>query len=88
MENSFVYGHRNITLDLKDEGETCGRIKGYRYKGLRDYLTLSDYNNLKLMTEKLRKVTLIKKTYNKSFKWRNNSWPSLRDYSQPLISTL
>jgi len=40
MQSSFVYGHRNITLDLKDEGETCARIKGYKYKGLRDYLTL------------------------------------------------
>ena len=30
IESGFVYGHRNITLDLKDEGETCGKNRVYR----------------------------------------------------------
>lgn len=30
LESGFVYGHRNITLDLKDEGETCGRNRVYK----------------------------------------------------------
>jgi hypothetical protein len=34
-----------------------GGIQGYRYKDLRDYLTLKDYNDLKVIAEELRKVT-------------------------------
>ena len=30
MESGFVYGYRNITIDLKDHGETCGQNKVYR----------------------------------------------------------
>jgi len=36
---------------------THGGIQGYRYKDLRDYLTLSDYNDVKLIADELRKVT-------------------------------
>jgi hypothetical protein len=34
-----------------------GGIQGYRYKDLRDYLTLKEYNDGKLLAEKLRKET-------------------------------
>lgn len=34
-----------------------GGIQGYRYKDLREYLTIDDYNNLELIAEKLREVT-------------------------------
>ena len=34
-----------------------GGIQGYRYKDLRDYLTLEEYNDAKLLAEELRKVT-------------------------------
>ena len=34
-----------------------GGIQGYRYKDLRDYLALNDYNDVKLIAEELRKVT-------------------------------
>jgi len=43
MESGFVYGHRNITLDLKDEGDTCGKNRVYKImreagiKSLRGY---------------------------------------------------
>jgi putative transposase len=30
MESGFVYEHRNITLDLKDEGEICGKNRVYK----------------------------------------------------------
>jgi hypothetical protein len=33
-----------------------GGIQGYRYKDLRDHLTLNDYNDIKLIAEELRKV--------------------------------
>ena len=29
-ESSFSYGYRNITLDMKDDGETCGKHRVYR----------------------------------------------------------
>ena len=34
-----------------------GGIQGYRYKDLRDYLTLEEYNDAELLAEELRKVT-------------------------------
>jgi hypothetical protein len=34
-----------------------GGIQGYRYKDLRDYITLTDYNDVKRIAEELRKVT-------------------------------
>jgi hypothetical protein len=34
-----------------------GGIQGYRYKDLRDYITLNDYNDVKRIAEELRKVT-------------------------------
>ena len=46
-ENGFVYGHRNITLDLKDEGETCGKNRVYKImrqagiKAIRGYINLA-----------------------------------------------
>jgi len=36
---------------------THGGIQGYRYKDLRDYLNLNDYNDIKLIADELRKVT-------------------------------
>ena len=30
IESGFAYGYRNITLDLKDHGETCGKNRVYR----------------------------------------------------------
>lgn len=30
MESGFVYGYRNITCDLKDDGETCGKNRVHR----------------------------------------------------------
>lgn len=30
VESSFAYGYRNITLDLKDHGEPCGKNRVYR----------------------------------------------------------
>ena len=30
IESSFVYGYRNISRDLKDEGESCGKNRVYR----------------------------------------------------------
>jgi putative transposase len=30
MESGFIYGYRNITIDLKDNGETCGKNRVYR----------------------------------------------------------
>lgn len=34
-----------------------GGIQGYRYKDIRDYLILDDYNDLELISQKLRNVT-------------------------------
>lgn len=34
-----------------------GGIQGYRYKDLRDYLTLNDYSDLKVIADELKKVT-------------------------------
>ena len=34
-----------------------GGIQGYRYKDLRDYLTLNDYSDLKVIAEELQKAT-------------------------------
>jgi len=34
-----------------------GGIQGYRYKDLRDYLTLNEYNNLEIIAEELKKTT-------------------------------
>lgn len=34
-----------------------GGIQGYRYKDLRDYLTLNDYSDLKVIAEELKRVT-------------------------------
>jgi len=36
---------------------SSGGIQGYRYKDIRDYLTLKDYNNGELIAEELKKVT-------------------------------
>lgn len=36
---------------------THGGIQGYRYKDLRDYLNLSDFNDMKQIADELRKVT-------------------------------
>ncbi|GAA0782103.1 MULTISPECIES: hypothetical protein [Pseudomonadati] len=47
----------NSTYETDFKKASHGGIQGYRYKDLRDYLTLSDYNDLKLMAEELRKVT-------------------------------
>jgi putative transposase len=30
MESGFSYGYRTITLDMKDQGETCGKNRVYR----------------------------------------------------------
>ena len=30
LESGFVYGHRKITLDLKDDGEICGKNRIYK----------------------------------------------------------
>ncbi len=30
MESGFVYGYRNITKDMKDHGESCGKNRVYR----------------------------------------------------------
>jgi putative transposase len=30
IESGFSYGYRNITLDMKDLGETCGKNRVYR----------------------------------------------------------
>ena len=34
-----------------------GGIQGYRYKDLRDYLTLNEYNDLEIIAEELKKTT-------------------------------
>jgi hypothetical protein len=34
-----------------------GGIQGYRYKDLRDYININDYNNLSLIAEELKKTT-------------------------------
>ena len=30
MESGFIYGYRNITKDMKEHGETCGKNRVYR----------------------------------------------------------
>jgi putative transposase len=30
MESGFSYGYRNITLDMKDQGESCGKNRVHR----------------------------------------------------------
>lgn len=30
MESGFIYGYRNITKDMKEYGETCGKNRVYR----------------------------------------------------------
>ena len=30
LESGFTYGYRNITIDLKSDGETCGKNRVYR----------------------------------------------------------
>ncbi|MFL7049344.1 hypothetical protein BCS62_21825, partial [Vibrio cyclitrophicus] len=47
----------NSTYETDFKKASHGGIQGYRYKDLRDYLTINDYNDLKLMAEELRKVT-------------------------------
>jgi hypothetical protein len=48
---------KNCTYETDFRKISHGGIQGYRYKDLRDYLTLKEYNDVKLLAEELRKVT-------------------------------
>jgi hypothetical protein len=45
------------TFDTDFRKLSHGGIQGYRYKDLRDYLTISDFSDTKLIAEELKKVT-------------------------------
>lgn len=45
------------TYDTDFRKISSGGIQGYRYKDLRDFLTLDNYNDVQLISEELKKVT-------------------------------
>ena len=47
----------NDTYETDFKKTSHGGIQGYRYKDLRDYLSINDYKNTKLIAEELKKVT-------------------------------
>ena len=60
-ENHFYYKYyilpENETFEIDFRKTSPGGVRRYRYKDLRDYLTLNDYSDLKGIAEALKKVT-------------------------------